>query len=400
MQNNCHMSVLIHEQAKKYGEKVALNYRDFGSLKWKTASWNEFSQVVKVVSNALLNLGVKVQENIGVFSQNTVQYLYTDFGAFGIRAVTIPFYATSSEQQVQYIIGDAQIRFLFVGEQEQYDKAHRIFPLCPTLERIIVFDSSVRINPNDPNTIFFDDFLKLGEGLPRQSEVESLYEQANYEDLANILYTSGTTGDSKGVMLTYGQYHAAFAANDKCVPVGEKDRIMNFLPFTHIFERGWMILCLTEGAELIVNTYPKEVQQSMRETHPTCMSSVPRFWEKVLVGVKEKIDNANPVERKLFKTGLYIALPPGYEAQVRPRSGLALKHGITVLNTPGTIDADYRGEVGVLLINLSGEDFIVNDGERIAQMVIARHEQGSFTVVEELDETERGAGGYGHTGVK
>ena len=306
MQNNCHMSVLIHEQAKKYGEKVALNYRDFGSLKWKTASWNEFSQVVKVVSNALLNLGVKVQENIGVFSQNTVQYLYTDFGAFGIRAVTIPFYATSSEQQVQYIIGDAQIRFLFVGEQEQYDKAHRIFPLCPTLERIIVFDSSVRINPNDPNTIFFDDFLKLGEGLPRQSEVESLYGQANYEDLANILYTSGTTGDSKGVMLTYGQYHAAFAANDKCVPVGEKDRIMNFLPFTHIFERGWMILCLTEGAELIVNTYPKEVQQSMRETHPTCMSSVPRFWEKVLVGVKEKIDNANPVERKLFKKALAV----------------------------------------------------------------------------------------------
>ena len=306
MQNNCHMSVLIHEQAKKYGEKVALNYRDFGSLKWKTASWNEFSQVVKVVSNALLNLGVKVQENIGVFSQNTVQYLYTDFGAFGIRAVTIPFYATSSEQQVQYIIGDAQIRFLFVGEQEQYDKAHRIFPLCPTLERIIVFDSSVRINPNDPNTIFFDDFLKLGEGLPRQSEVESLYEQANYEDLANILYTSGTTGDSKGVMLTYGQYHAAFAANDKCVPVGEKDRIMNFLPFTHIFERGWMILCLTEGAELIVNTYPKEVQQSMRETHPTCMSSVPRFWEKVLVGVKEKIDNANPMERKLFKKALAV----------------------------------------------------------------------------------------------
>ena len=300
------MSVLIHEQAKKYGEKIVLNYRDFGSLKWKTATWNDFSHVVKVVSNALLNLGVKVQENIGVFSQNTVQYLYTDFGAYGIRAVTIPFYATSSEQQVQYMIGDANVRFLFVGEQEQYDKAHRIFPLCPTLERIIVFDSSVRINPNDPNTIFFDDFLKLGEGLPRQSEVESLYEQANFDDLANILYTSGTTGDSKGVMLTYGQYHAAFEANDKCVPVGEKDRIMNFLPFTHIFERGWMILCLTEGAELIVNTYPKEVQQSMRETHPTCMSSVPRFWEKVLIGVKEKIDNANPVERKLFRKALSV----------------------------------------------------------------------------------------------
>ena len=108
----------------------------------------------------------------------------------------------------------------------------------------------------------------------------------------------------------------------------------------------------------------------------------------------------NPLERRLIPTGLHIALPAGYEAQVRPRSGLALKKGITVLNSPGTIDADYRGEIGVLLINLSQEPFVVNDGERIAQMVIARHEQGDFVVVEELDETERGEGGYGHTGVK
>ena len=107
-----------------------------------------------------------------------------------------------------------------------------------------------------------------------------------------------------------------------------------------------------------------------------------------------------PMQRALVKTGLYIALPEGYEAQIRPRSGLALKHGITVLNTPGTVDADYRGEVMALLINLSQEDFIINPGERIAQMVIARHEQAEFQIVEELDETERGAGGYGHTGTK
>ena len=107
-----------------------------------------------------------------------------------------------------------------------------------------------------------------------------------------------------------------------------------------------------------------------------------------------------PLERRLIPTGLYISLPAGYEAQVRPRSGLALKKGITVLNTPGTIDADYRGEIGVVLINLSQETFVVEDGERIAQMVIARHEQGVFETVEVLDETERGAGGYGHSGVK
>ncbi len=107
-----------------------------------------------------------------------------------------------------------------------------------------------------------------------------------------------------------------------------------------------------------------------------------------------------PMERRIIPTGLYIALPPGFEAQVRPRSGLALKHGITVLNSPGTIDADYRGEIGVLLVNLSTDDFIITEGERIAQMVIVRHEQGEFELTDELDDTERGAGGYGHTGVK
>ena len=108
----------------------------------------------------------------------------------------------------------------------------------------------------------------------------------------------------------------------------------------------------------------------------------------------------HPLERRLIPTGLHIALPEGYEAQVRPRSGLALKHGLTVLNTPGTIDADYRGEIGVVLINLSQQDFVVNDGERIAQMVIARCEQGELVEVEALEETERGEGGYGHTGTR
>jgi dUTP pyrophosphatase len=105
-----------------------------------------------------------------------------------------------------------------------------------------------------------------------------------------------------------------------------------------------------------------------------------------------------PMERKLIPTGLFIAVPKGYEAQMRPRSGLAIKHGITLLNTPGTIDADYRGEIGVILINLSSETFVINDGERICQMVIASHEHVVWELEDNLDETERGAGGFGHTG--
>ena len=306
MQTKCHLSVLIHEQAKKYGSKPALTFRNFGSLKWKSVSWNQFSLRVKQVSNALLNVGMKPQEKIAVFAQNCIQYLYTDFGAYGVRVVSVPLYATSSEQQIQFMLNDAQARFLFVGEQEQYDKAHRVFPLCPSLERIIVFDSSVRISTHDPYALYFEDFLKLGEDLPRQSEVEELWRQAREDDLCNILYTSGTTGDSKGVMLHYSQYHAAMEANGKCVPVTEHDRAINFLPLTHIFERGWAYLCLTVGAQLIVNTYPKEIQQSMRETHPTCMSSVPRFWEKLYVGVQAKIDAASPMQRKLFRHALAV----------------------------------------------------------------------------------------------
>ena len=306
MQNLSHLAVLIHEQAKQYGDREVLIYKDFGGTEWKSYSWNQFSDTVKQVSNALLNLGVKVQENVGVFSQNSAQYRFCDFGAWGIRAVTIPFYATSSEQQIQFMLNDAKIRILFVGEQDQYDKAHRVQATCHTLERVIVYDRGVKLSEEDKLAMYFDDFLKLGEGLPRQSEVDNLAAQAQMDDIANILYTSGTTGDSKGVILTCGQYHAAMVANGKCVPVTEDDRILNFLPFTHIFEKGWKILCLTVGARLIVNTYPLQVQQTMKEQHPTCMSSVPRFWEKVYMGVQEKIEASSAMQRKLFEHAIAV----------------------------------------------------------------------------------------------
>mgnify|MGYP003082887502 FL=1 len=346
MQTNCHLSVLIHEQAKKYGARPVLTFRSFGSLKWKTVSWNQFSMRVKEVSNALLNLGLKPQETIAVFAQNCIQYLYTDFGAYGVRVISIPFYATSSEQQIQYMIQNASVRFLFAGEQEQYDKAHRVAALCPTLERIIVFDPSVRISSHDPNSIYFEDFLKLGEGLPREPEVEERWAAAEEDDICNILYTSGTTGESKGVVLTYRMYCAALEANDRCVPVDEKDRIINFLPFAHVFERGWAYLVLSEGAQMIVNTYPKEIQQSMRETHPTCMSAVPRFWEKVYVAVKERMDNSGAVQRKLF----YHALSVGRKRNVQylsrgKRVPLALEMEYRVVNR--TILSLVRKQLGL-----------------------------------------------------
>ena len=326
MQTSSHLSVLVQKRAAQYGDREALIYKDFGGDRWKSCSWNRFAATVKTVSNALLNLGVQVQENVGVFSQNCKEYLFCDYGAWGIRVVTIPFYATCSEQQIEFMINDAKVRVLFVGEQEQYDKAHRVRTLCPTLERIVVFDRTVSLNADDRNTLYFEDFMKMGEGLPRQTEVNQRYKEANRTDLANILYTSGTTGNSKGVMLTHGQYMAAIDANLKCVRVSEKDRILNFLPFAHIFEKAWAALGVTVGATLIVNTDPREVQKSMRETHPTSMCAVPRFWEKVLIGVEQKIESYNSVMRRVFHNALAIGRKHNVECVSRGKKPSPILH--------------------------------------------------------------------------
>ena len=351
MQTNSHLSVLVHDQAKNYADREAMIYQDFGCEQWKSYSWNEFSSRVRTVSNAMLNLGVKVQENVGVFSQNCPQYLFCDYGAWGIRAVTVPFYATSSEQQIQFIINDAKIRFLFVGEQEQYEKAHRVMALCPTLERIIVFDRSVTLSPRDPNALYFDDFLKLGDGFPRQTEVEKCAREATFDDVANILYTSGTTGESKGVMLTHGQYHAALEANGKCVNIHDDDRVLNFLPFAHIFEKAWAVLAVTVGATLIVNNDPKRVQQSMRDTNPTCMSAVPRFWEKVYAGVMEKIEKAGSLQQRIFSNALAVGRKYNIEYLSRgKRPPLTLRLKYDVINK--ALFGKVRKELGLVNANI------------------------------------------------
>ena len=186
---------MVHRQAEKYGDKVALKYRDYETSQWIPITWNKFSQTVRQAANALVALGVEEQRNIGIFSQNKPECLFTDFAAFANRLVTIPLYATSSSAQAQYIINDAQIRFLFVGEQFQYDAAFSAFGFCHSLQKLIIFDRNVVLDPRDKTSIYYDEFLALGKDLPHNDVVEERTARASDEDLANILYTSGTTGD-------------------------------------------------------------------------------------------------------------------------------------------------------------------------------------------------------------
>mgnify|MGYP000658215634 FL=1 len=305
--NTSYLSLLIQRQAQKYGERVALKYRDYATSTWIPVSWNQFSEKVSKVSRALVALGVQAQENIGVFSQNKPECLYTDFGAFGVRAVTVPLYATSSEAQVHYILQDAAIRFLFVGEQYQYDVASRVQNLCHTLKRIIVFDSSVKLAPSDTNSLYYEDFLALGDNMELQQQVDKLTAESSPQDLANILYTSGTTGESKGVMLHHSCYEAAFKAHHgRLTTLGEQDVVMNFLPFTHIFERAWSYYCLDRGCVLCINLRPQDIQKTIKEVRPTAMCSVPRFWEKVYAGVLEKINETTGLKKMLMLDALKV----------------------------------------------------------------------------------------------
>lgn len=302
----CPFSRLIHEQAKKYGEKTALSYRDYSCNKWIPISWNTFSDKVTTVSNALVELGIRVQENIAVFSQNMPEDFYVDFGAYGVRAVTIPFFPNSSPSQIKYMVDDAEIRLIFVGEQQQYDTIIPIFPLSSTLEHLVIFDRNVVRHPTDRFSIYFDDFLKLGLQRSHQEEVNRRTALARPEDIANILYTSGTTGVSKGVVLTHKMYQTAMRENDKALPLSENDIFLNFLPFTHVFERGWAYLGLSEGCQQAINLRPTDILQSLKEVHPTCMSAVPRFWEKVYEGVLEKANHLSGLKRKLFRKAMTI----------------------------------------------------------------------------------------------
>lgn len=308
-----HLAVLADCQALKYGRRAALRYKDYESGKWIPVSWEEMGDLVQATSLALLASGVGVQENVGIFSQNKPECLYVELAVYGVRGVSIPLYATSSGSQVQYILNEAGVRLLFVGEQYQYDVAFSILPICPSLERIVLFDRNIVRHPRDHVSVHFDEFLRevdTPDGAEREARAALLAarkQEASGEDLMNILYTSGTTGEPKGVLLHHeallDQVRAHAVRLDRLT---DRDVSLCFLPLTHVFEKAFTYFCLEVGAEVCINLKPVDIQTSMREIRPTVMCAVPRFWEKVYQAVQEIIQSASGMKKALMLHALAV----------------------------------------------------------------------------------------------
>lgn len=298
---------MIAEQTRKYGTREVLRYKDVLG-KWISVSWIDFEQQIRQAALALAAVGVGEQENIATYTPNRPEGLVVDFAAYANRAVVVPLYPTGSLEQLEYIVRDAEIRYLFVGEQYQYDNAWKAMATCPTLKQIIIFDTAVQRAADDTCSIYFGDFMAMG--APAAAVTALLDERAarqSADDLACIIYTSGTTGESKGVMLTHHNFSEAMRMHiDRLSMCSDNDVSLCFLPLAHIFERAWTYYCFTRGMRVVVNQNPKEIQSVIKEVRPTIMCSVPRFWEKVYTGIQEKVGEMRGFKRRLIDRALVV----------------------------------------------------------------------------------------------
>ena len=291
---NLHFSQLIFAQAKKYGDRAAMYHREELTDEWSKITWTSYSEQVLSIAKAFVELGVVEHQRVAQFSQNKAENLIIDFALYANRAIMVPLYATSSAAQVEFIVNDAEIEIIFAGDQQQYNVALEVQSNSSFLKEIIVFDKNV-VFADSTHTMYYDDFLLLGEKSTRHFEVEHRQNEATESDLACILYTSGTTGNPKGVMMPHSCFNEAMRIHSmRLTSITEKDISIAFLPLSHVFERTWCYYCIFKGVTIYINQRPTEIQQTIKDVHPTLMCAVPRFWEKVYAGVQENLSKFSP----------------------------------------------------------------------------------------------------------
>lgn len=298
--NNLHDYHIIRRLQMRFlhsGNKIA--YRQWDAKRNIEMSWELVEKKTHALSNALLEMGVDVQENIGIFSQNTIDWSLADIASLQLRAVTVPLYATSSVEQAAYILNDANIRILFVGDQKQYDIVSELLALCPQLEHIIVFNSDVVLNENTPSC-YLEDLINQTQFL-HDEVLKQRINECCLDDLFTLIYTSGTTGEPKGVMLDYTSLASQLYLHDERLSLSDKDVSLCFLPLSHVFERAWSFYVMHTGAVNVYLTDTHAVREAMSAVKPTVMCAVPRFYEKVYSAIQDKVSQASVFRQFIFK---------------------------------------------------------------------------------------------------
>ena len=302
---------LIPQQRAKYGDREALRFRDYETQVWSSITWNGFAELIDRAAGALFTGGVEPHGRVCLFTQNCPEVLITHFGVFYNRAIPVPIYATSSKDEAAYIVNDSGATILFTGDQGQYDIARQIIGDCPTLKFIVTLHPDVKHDADDKTSLTWEEFLTTGDKLSKEvlGQIEERKQAGVDTDIMYLIYTSGTTGVPKGVMLMHSNMNAAMVAHIERFDgiIDDKtDVSLSFLPFSHVFELGWTMVCLTSGIRVAINYNPKEIQRAVKEVQPNYMCSVPRFWEKVYTAINDNLANAKPVVRMLVKQAIRV----------------------------------------------------------------------------------------------
>ena len=326
---------IISEQSRRRGDQEAYRFCWRKDGEWLSTSWSEFAVQVDVASKALASLGLNEKDTIAICSPNTPQILITEFGAFRNRLACIPIYSSSVQSQFDFIVADGGATVLFVGDKHQYPMAYNHWKQHPDrVRRIVVFkNDGLQLHDDDTVTIFWDDFVRLGMQADEQTVrlVAERSESGLPEDMATLIYTSGTTGEPKGVAITHSNYDAAIEKHLSILhAVKDTDLSMAFLPMSHILEKAWCYFCITRGVAIAVNYDPRVIAETIHTVHPNLMCCVPRFWEKVYAGVREKIEAMPAIQKFIIRHALAVG---------RKRN---LKYVRTGRNVPWLLEKEYR----------------------------------------------------------
>lgn len=297
---------IVAINAKKFGDKEAYRFCWRKDGEWVPTSWTDFQEEVEIAGKALATLPLLEKDTIAICSPNTPQIFITELGAFKNRLAAIPLYSSSSQSQFDFIVTNGGAKVIFIGDKHQYDLAYNYCKANPgRISKVIVFKyDGITLHEDDDFTISWEDFTLLGINAPEEviAEMHARTERALPDDMATLIYTSGTTGEPKGVVITHRNYNATI---DKhltfLTKINDSDISMAFLPMSHILEKAWCFFCLTRGVAVAVNYDPRMIQETLHEVKPNLMCCVPRFWEKIYAGIREKIAEMSSIQRLMVK---------------------------------------------------------------------------------------------------